>query len=72
ATIKLVKKDHIDHMYEHIDKVLNILGYGIKGNRPLHQQILKRIRTILSRTLLEKKDVQMIRGICQQIEKRKK
>ena len=72
ASLKLAKKEHIDFMYEHIDRILNLLGYNIKGNRPLRKQILKRVKAILSRALLEKKDVQMIRGLCQQIEKREK
>ena len=70
ATLKLAKKEHVDQMYKHLDHVLHLLGYGIKGNRPLREQILKRIKTIFSRSLMEKKDVQMIRGLCQQIEKK--
>ena len=70
ALFKLARKEHLDNMYEHLDHVLNILGYGIKGNRPLRLQILKRIRAILSRALMERKDVQMIRGLCQQVEKK--
>ncbi|MBN1522708.1 MAG: TrmJ/YjtD family RNA methyltransferase [Candidatus Aureabacteria bacterium] len=62
-------KAHLDLMYTHIDHTLKVLGYDVKGNRPLRQQILKRIRAVFSRALLEKKDVQMVRGICQQIEK---
>ena len=69
AWIKLAKREQIDHMYDHIDLVLKNLGYDIKGNRPLRKQILKRVRTMFSRSMLERKDVQMVRGLCKQVEK---
>ncbi len=68
--LKPADKKYLDEMYAHIDGVLNILGYDVKGNRPLREQILKRIKAVFSRALLEKKDIQMIRGICAQIEKK--
>ena len=66
-SLRLAEKGHLDHMYQHINETLDRLGYDIKGNRPLREQILKRIRTVFSRSLLERKDVQMVRGLCQQI-----
>jgi len=70
SSLKPAKKEHIDFMYAHIDDTLKLLGYGVKGNRPLRKQILKRIHAVFSRSLLERKDVQMIRGLCQQIDKK--
>ena len=70
TVLQLAGKKHLDEMYAHLDKVLSMLGYGIKGNRPLKNQILKRLKAVFSRAMLEKKDVQMIRGICTQIEKK--
>jgi len=54
----------------HIEEMLRGLGYGDKGGDYLLRTIMRNLRRLLGRTGLMQKEVNMLRGICTQIEKR--
>ncbi|OGP31803.1 MAG: hypothetical protein A2073_04000 [Deltaproteobacteria bacterium GWC2_42_11] len=68
--IKLASMEEINMMYEHLEKTLRKLGYGEKGGMHLLDVIMKSFRRLFGRTGLMHKEVNMVRGICTQIEKR--
>lgn len=69
-SITLATIDEINSMYIHLEKTLQKLGYGEKGGAYLLEAIMRSFKRLFGRTALMQKEVNMIRGICAQIEKR--
>ena len=57
-------------IYSHIEVMLKGLGYGDKGGEYLLRTIIRNLKRLLGRTGLMQKEVNMLRGICAQIEQR--
>jgi len=68
--IKLATMNEINDMYIHLEKTLRKLGYGEKGGEYLLVLIMRSLHRLFGRTTLMQKEVNMLRGICVQIEKR--
>ncbi len=69
-SITLATMDDISDMYVHLEKTLRKLDYGEKGGAYLLEAIMRSFKRLFGRTALMQKEVNMIRGICSQIEKR--
>lgn len=63
----LASRPQLYKMYEHIVRVIDVLGYGNRELLP--EKILQNIRKILGRTTLTTTESNMVRGLCTQIEK---
>lgn len=66
---KPADRDDLEKCYDHIEKVLNILGYGLRGDRLLPKNIMKSVRRTTGKACLDPKEVKMLRGLCSQVEK---
>lgn len=69
-SIKLAPWEEMEAMYIHLEKTLKKLDYGEKGGRHLLLAIMRSFKRLFGRTGLMQKEVNMIRGICTQIEER--
>ncbi|MBI5893699.1 MAG: RNA methyltransferase [Deltaproteobacteria bacterium] len=69
-SITLATMDEINDMYIHLEKTLQKLDYGEKGGTHLLDAIMRGFKRLFGRTGLMQKEVNMLRGICAQIEKR--
>ncbi|MCP3678446.1 MAG: RNA methyltransferase [Deltaproteobacteria bacterium] len=63
-------RGEVEGLYNHIEVMLKGLGYGDKGGEYLLRTIMRNLKRLLGRTGLMHKEVNMLRGICAQIEKR--
>lgn len=68
--VRLANMEEISSMYIHLEKTLRKLGYGEKGGEYLLELIMRSFKRLFGRTSLMHKEVNMLRGICTQIEKR--
>jgi len=71
-SIKLAPWKEMEGMYIHLEKTLRKLDYGKKGGAHLLRAIMRSFKKLFGRTGLMQKEVNMIRGICTQIEDRVK
>lgn len=69
-SIKLAPWEEMESMYLHLEKTLKKLDYGEKGGRHLLLAIMRSFKRLFGRTGLMQKEVNMVRGICTQIEER--
>lgn len=61
--------EDLELCYEHVESVIRQVGYGTtKGDPCLPDIIMKILRKIAGRALLEPREVKMIRGLCSQVE----
>ena len=65
-------KEDVERMYEHLERVLRLLGYGDPDRRGefLLESVMRNFRKLFGRTSLMKKEVNMIRGILTRIERK--
>ncbi len=65
-------REDVERMYEHLERVLRMLGYGDPDRKGefLLESVMRNFRKLFGRTSLMKKEVNMIRGILTRIEKR--
>ncbi len=68
--IKAAPREEVLAMYEHLGDVLRRLGYAEHGREFLMESILRGFRRLFGRTGLMQKEINMLRGIFAQIEKR--
>lgn len=70
-TLVAEKKERVEKMYVHLEEALKSLNYGTEefGHKGeyLMSVIMRNFRRLFGRTLLEEKEVQMIRGILTRI-----
>ncbi len=66
---RLASIREVEGMYQHLERTLDLLGYREMG---LIGPIMKNFRKLFGRTGVMRREVNMIRGICSQIEKRLK
>lgn len=64
---RLATLEEVEGLFQHIERTLDLLGYRETG---LIDPIMKNFRKLFGRTGLLRREVNMIRGICSQIEKR--
>lgn len=68
--IKAAPRKEYDEMFVHMESALRTLGYGDKRREYLLDVILRSFRRLFGRTALMQKEVNMLRGIFTQIERR--
>ncbi len=66
---KPASHQELEQCFTHIEITLTKLGYGVKGDRLLPENIIHVMRRLLGRVLPTGLEVQMIRGLCSQVEK---
>jgi len=67
---EIAGKVEVEMMYRHIERVLQGLGYKEKGKEHLFRAIMRNLKRLFGRTGLIEKEVNMIRGICAQVEEK--
>ncbi|UCG78563.1 MAG: RNA methyltransferase [Nitrospirota bacterium] len=65
---RLLEQGEIQPVYDRIEHVLKLLGYLARGDRDMDDRIVKNVRHIISRAGLTDWELNMIYGICTQIE----
>lgn len=70
GAIVAAPKEEVDKMYAHIERTLRQLGYGDAGGEYLLEAIMRSFKRLFGRTGLMLKEVNMLRGIMSQVEKR--
>jgi TrmH family RNA methyltransferase len=68
--IKAAPRAEYDEMFVHMESAFRALGYGDKRREYLLGVILRSFRRLFGRTALMQKEVNMLRGIFTQIERR--
>lgn len=68
--IKAAPKEEVEKMYAHIERTLKALEYGDNGGEHLLEAIMRNFKRLFGRTGLMLKEVNMLRGILSQVEKR--
>jgi TrmH family RNA methyltransferase len=68
--IELAPRDDVLKLFVHLEAVLERIGYGEEGTEYLLESIMHNFRRLLGRTGLMQKEVNMLRGILTNIEKR--
>lgn len=66
---KPAEASEVEKCFNHFDEVLKILGYHEKGDGNLKDNILQTSKKIAGRAVLEQREINMIRGLCSQIQK---
>lgn len=71
-TVVAAPRGEINNMYAHLNRVIKVLGYGNggKGGDHLAPTIMRTLRRLFGRTGLMEKEVNMLRGIFAEIEKK--
>ncbi|MCI4627154.1 MAG: RNA methyltransferase [Candidatus Magnetoovum sp. WYHC-5] len=68
----LATQEETKQLYVHFQKTLKLLDFGARGSEDLRASILRNIRRIFGRFGLFHWEVNMLHGICTQIEKKLK
>ena len=69
---QFVENKEVQKLYRRIHSTLLLLGYRAKGDKDLEAVIMRNIKHLLGRAGLTEWEIQMIYGICTQIERRLK
>jgi len=70
SAFEIAEKFEIEMMYRHIERVLQGLGYKERGKEHLFRAIMRNLKHLFGRAGLIEKEVNMIRGICAQVEEK--
>lgn len=70
SAIELAPRDEVTKLFVHLEVVLKVIGYGESGSEYLLESIMHNFRRLFGRTGLMQKEVNMLRGILANIEKR--
>ncbi|MBF0516409.1 MAG: RNA methyltransferase [Nitrospirae bacterium] len=65
---ELVTGGGLERLYERISRLLPLLGYGFRGSENLAGGIMRNIRRLIGRTGLTQWELNMLYGICTQVE----
>ncbi len=65
-----VSEGDMKELFRRIEKSLLLIGYIEKGNSDLRDKIMQNFRRIITRASLAKWEINMLHGLCAQIEKR--
>ena len=68
--ITLAPRKEVGMLFEHLDKTLGRIGYGVEGTEYLKESIMHNFKRLLGRTGLMQKEVNMLRGILSNIDAR--
>ncbi|KWT75604.1 RNA methyltransferase [Candidatus Magnetominusculus xianensis] len=68
ASHKLITGEGLEYLYKRISKLLPLLGYGSRGSENLAGGIMRNIRRLVGRAGLTQWELNMLYGICTQIE----
>lgn len=70
SAIELAPRDEVTKLFVHLEAVLGSIGYGEPGSEYLLESIMHNFKRLFGRTGLMQKEVNMLRGILTNIEKR--
>ncbi len=70
TAIELAPRDEVQKLFVHLEATLESIGYGEPGSEYLRESIMHNFRRLFGRTGLMQKEVNMLRGILANIEKR--
>lgn len=68
TSLRLVSHERLNALTAHIKSTLSLLGYRNQGGHNLPQRIINGLRRIAGRAGIEDRDLQMIHGLCSQVE----
>jgi TrmH family RNA methyltransferase len=68
--IEQVPRDEVTKLFIHLEATLEAIGYGAEGSEYLLESIMHNFKRLFGRTGLMQKEVNMLRGILTNIEKR--
>ncbi|MBI4685123.1 MAG: RNA methyltransferase [Nitrospirae bacterium] len=71
-TPSLVLHEKLETLYTHIRSTLKMLEYIPRGNRDIEVRIMRNLKHLIGRSGLTDWELQMLHGICSQVEKRLK
>lgn len=66
----LVEHGDLTFLYSRVSKILKLLGYIPKGDKDIEKNILLNVKHLVMRKGLAEWELQMLHGICSQIEKK--
>ncbi|OGW39377.1 MAG: hypothetical protein A2Y97_12775 [Nitrospirae bacterium RBG_13_39_12] len=66
----LVRHGEIDKLYKHIQTTLKLLEYIPRGDRDIEKRIIRNLKHLIGRAGLTKWELNMLHGICSQVEKK--
>jgi TrmH family RNA methyltransferase len=69
-TPALVKHKEIEKLYKHIQTTLKLLEYIPRGDRDIDTRIIRNLRHLIGRAGLTEWELNMLHGICSQVEKK--
>jgi TrmH family RNA methyltransferase len=69
---ELLDQAEMNRLYKRIRSVLNLLEYMPQGDRDLEEDIMQNIRQLFNRAGLTEWEMNMLHGLCTQIEKKVK
>jgi TrmH family RNA methyltransferase len=72
ALPELVEHENLPHLYERIETSLKLLEYIPRGDRDLEKKIMKNLKHLIGRSGLTEWELNMIYGICSQVERKLK
>jgi TrmH family RNA methyltransferase len=72
ASPELVKHENVIALYEKIASTLKLLAYIPRGDRDLEKQIIRNMKHLIGRAGLTEWELNMLYGICSQVEKKLK
>ncbi|MBF0554927.1 MAG: RNA methyltransferase [Nitrospirae bacterium] len=70
ASHELVKAGELERLYERIDRLLPLLGYGFRGSENLIGGIMRNIRHLVGRAGLTRWELDMLYGLCTAVEEK--
>jgi TrmH family RNA methyltransferase len=70
ALPELVEQGKLPHLYERIESSLKLLEYIPRGDRDLEKKIMKNLKHLIGRYGLTEWELNMIYGICSQVERK--
>jgi tRNA C32,U32 (ribose-2'-O)-methylase TrmJ len=66
----LVEHKGLENLYKHIQTTLKLLEYIPRGDRDLESKIMRNIKHLIGRAGLTDWELNMLYGICSQVERR--
>jgi tRNA C32,U32 (ribose-2'-O)-methylase TrmJ len=72
STLKEYLAEHgvVDHLYVRISSALEFLEYIPRGDKNLREKIITNLKHFIGRAGLTEWEINMLQGICTQIEKK--
>ncbi len=70
SAYRLVTQHELQGLYCHVQRILQLLDYGMRGSEDLESEIMKNLKHLVGRYGLTEWEVSMLHGICSRVEKK--